>query len=100
MRLVHFGDVLKRVGRQCYTRDLKAVEKARPDARGTEGSQNLSGGSDALLLEDENLLHADDVLFHAGDLGDAGDLAGAIALAGNLDDDIERGGDLLADGAL
>ena len=53
---------------------------------------------DARLLEGEDLLHDDDVAFHALDLGDAGDPACAVLEAGLVDDEVDSGGDLLADG--
>ncbi len=51
------------------------------------------------LRELEDGLHDDRVAFHAGDLGDVGDLARAVGQAGALDDEVDRRGDLLADGA-
>ena len=60
----------------------------------------LPSGPMPFLLKAEDLLHADDVLFHAGDLGDAGHLARAVAHARGLHDDGDGRGDLLADGLL
>ena len=54
---------------------------------------------DAGLLEDEHVLHDDDVAFHALDLGDVDDLAGPVLEPALLDDQVDRRGDLLADGA-
>ena len=52
-----------------------------------------------LRVKGEDLLHGDDVLFHAGDLRDADDSAGAVTHARDLHDDSDGGSDLLADGA-
>ena len=53
---------------------------------------------DARLLEREHVLHDDDVTLHALDLGDVGDLAGAVLEPVLVDDQVHRGRDLLADG--
>src|ERR1035438_3512201 len=58
----------------------------------------LAVWSDALLVEGEDLLHADDVLFHAGDLRDACNFASTVAHTGGLHHDGESRGDLLANG--
>src|SRR6266567_1995885 len=83
LRLVHFGYVFENRGRQGDAGDLQAVDKTRPDARGSEGADHLASGPDALL-------------FHAGHFGHARHLAGAVAQARDLDDNVERGGNLLA----
>src|ERR1700730_6032871 len=44
--------------------------KRRPDAGGGERPQRAAFGRNSLLLEQEHILHADDVDFHSGDLGD------------------------------
>ena len=51
-------------------------------------------------LEHEDVLHRDHVVLHPGDLGDRGDLAGAVGQARDLDDEVDRRGNLLAHGAL
>ena len=53
---------------------------------------------DARLLEHEHVLHDDDITLHALDLGDVDDLARPVLEARLLDDEIDRRGDLLADG--
>ena len=61
---------------------------------------DLPFSRDADLFEHENLLHGDDVAFHAGDLRDTGHFARAVAETRLLNDDLNRGGDLVAHGAL
>src|SRR5665213_1601921 len=53
----------------------------------------------AFVLIGEEILRRDDVAFHADDLGHGDDAADTVAHAADLDDEIDRGGDLLADGA-
>ena len=52
------------------------------------------------LLEDEDVLHGDDVALHAGDLRNGGDLARAVRQARDLHDELDGRRDLLADGAI
>src|SRR3546814_5585488 len=47
------------------------------------------------IFELEQFLRDDDVAFHADDLGDVGDAARAVAQALDLDDQVDRVGDLL-----
>src|SRR5215467_13460803 len=79
---------------------LQPLSAPRPDAGGAEPANDLAVLGHACLLEHENLLHGDHLTFHAGDLRDAGDLAGAVAQPRLLADDLNRGRDLLAHGAL
>ena len=51
------------------------------------------------VVEQEHVLGGDDVALHAHDLRDGGDAAGAVLEPGLLDDQVDRAGDLLADGA-
>ena len=51
---------------------------------------------DAFLLELEDVLHDDRVLFHADDFGDVGDLARTALQAVGLDDQVDGAGDLRA----
>ena len=50
------------------------------------------------VVEEEGVLQGDDLALHALHLGDVGDAAGAVAQPGDLDDEVDGGGDLLADG--
>ena len=49
-------------------------------------------------VEQEDVLEGDDVALHALHLGDVGDAAGAVTQAGEVHDEVERRGHLLADG--
>ena len=49
-------------------------------------------------VEQEDVLEGDDVALHALHLGDVGDAAGAVAQAGEVHDEVEGRGHLLADG--
>src|SRR5947209_7121181 len=69
--LVHFGFGFEKVGRQCDAGNRQTVEETRTDARRSERADNFAVRPDALLLEREYVLHADDVLFHAGHFRDA-----------------------------
>src|SRR3546814_9580170 len=62
------------------------------------GAAQLSVLVFAFVLVDEQVLHGDDVTFHADDLGDVRDAAAAVAHAADLHDKIHRVGDLLLDG--
>src|SRR4051794_2413352 len=77
---------------------LELLDELRSNAGRLEAALDLAF-DDAGLLEDEDILHHDDVAFHPLDLGDVDDLPGPVLEAALLDDEIDRGGDLLADGA-
>ena len=62
----------------------------------TEAAGLVAAGRE---VEGEQVLEGDDVALHADHLGDRGDPAGAVLEAGLLDDQVERAGHLLADGA-
>src|SRR5207302_8544901 len=86
------------LGRQLEAHREHAVQDVRPDARRLEGADDLAVRAGALRLESEDLLHRDRLAFHAGHLGDAGDLAGAVTQAAQLAEDVDRAGDLLPNG--
>src|SRR5439155_2422462 len=54
---------------------------------------------EAVALEDEDVLHGDEVAFVATDLTDLRDLARAVLHALDIDNEVDRGSHLLADGA-
>ena len=70
-------DEAEESGREVDAHDLELLDELRPDAGRLEAALDLAF-DDAGLLEDEDVLHDDDVAFHALDLGDVGDLAGAV----------------------
>ena len=51
------------------------------------------------VVVEEDVLEGDHVALHPLDLGDVGDVARAVLEAGLVHDQVDRGGDLLADGA-
>src|SRR5437868_12123338 len=84
--------------RQVDPHDLELLDELRADAGRLQATLDLAL-DDAGLLEDEDVLHDDDVAFHPLDLGDVDDLPGPVLEAALLDDQVHRRGDLLADGA-
>src|SRR6476469_3809304 len=83
--------------REMDAHHLELLDELGADARGLEAALDLAL-DDPGLLADEHVLHDDDVAFHALDLGAVADLPGAILQAALLDDEVHRGGHLLADG--
>src|SRR6266478_8559332 len=65
---VHFLHALKHAGGQYNARDTKLFEEFGTNAAGLEDTSHSSIGADSLFLETEDLVHADDVLFHTGNL--------------------------------
>ncbi len=65
-------------GREIHAVRLEPVGAARPDAGRLVPAQDPLALVGPLALEDEDVLHGDDVAFHADDLGDLHDLAGAV----------------------
>src|SRR5262249_25768783 len=87
-----FQRMLEKVGRQHDARSLEAFGKLGHHSRGMEAAQYLACQADATLLEEKDVLHAYDVIVHPRDLADMGDVAGAIAHARYLDDDVDGRG--------
>src|SRR5688500_9386583 len=83
--------------RQVDAHDLELLDELGPDPGRLEATLDLAL-DDARLLEHEHVLHDDDVALHALDLGDVDDLPGPVLEAALLDDQVDRGGHLLADG--
>ena len=65
--------------------------------RGTTPVDPAVGGQPG-ALEQEDVLHRDDALLHAGDLGDGRDAARAVGQARELHDQVDGRGHLLPDG--
>src|SRR3981189_584207 len=65
---VHFLHALKHTAGQYNARNAKLFKEFGADAAGLEYSRHSSIGPDSLFLEAEDLVHADDVLFHARNL--------------------------------
>ena len=65
-----------------YTVCLQSVGTLRSDARGLDGTEDVSILVDAFLLKPEHVLHRDDITLHADDLREPGQSAFAVAEAG------------------
>src|SRR3954471_20000669 len=83
-------------GRKVDAHDFELLDELRPDARRLQPALDLAF-DDTGLLEDEHVLHDDDVAFHPLDLGDVDDLSRAVLESRLLDDQIHGRCDLLAD---
>src|SRR5690606_27172251 len=69
-----------------------------PRARRLEVAEEAAVLVDAhAVVEQEDVLEGDDVALHALHLGDVGDAAGAVTEPGEVDDEVEGRGHLLAD---
>src|SRR5215207_2029223 len=84
-------------GRQREAEELELLGGIGSDAGRLQRAQDAIVLVQTVAPESENLLHADDVLLHADQLGDVGDAAGAVTQARQLDDQVDGRGDLLAD---
>src|SRR3954469_20173467 len=82
--------------RQMDAHHLELLDELGADAGRLEATLDLAL-DDAGLLEDEDVLHDDDVAFHPLDLGDVRDLPGPVLQTTLLDDQVDRRGDLLPD---
>src|SRR6185437_7325198 len=78
-------------------RGLELFKKLWNDTGGAKAAENFVGGTQAALLEAEDVLEADDVLRHSGDFGEVRNASRAVTHARDLNDDGDCGGDLLAD---
>src|SRR5438093_287644 len=83
--------------REMDAHHLELLHELRTDAGRLQPALDLAF-DDARLLEHEDVLHDDDVAFHALDLGDVRDLPGPVLEAALVDDEVHGRGDLLADG--
>src|SRR5712691_3686903 len=83
--------------RQMDAHHLELLDELGANAGRLEPALDLAL-DDTRLLEHEDVLHDDDVAFHPLDLGDVDDLPGAVLETALLDDEVDRRGDLLADG--
>src|SRR3954463_2680448 len=79
---------------------VEPIGEPWPDAGGHRLAEELAGRIHAgRVVEQERVLEGDGLPLHALHLGHVGDPAGAVAQPGELDDDVDGGGNLLADGA-
>src|SRR5215213_5209273 len=84
-------------GRQREAEELELLGGIGADAGRLQCAQNTIVLVHTVAPERKDLLHADDVLLHADQLGDVGNAAGAVTQARQLDDQVDGRGDLLAD---
>src|SRR5919112_5435561 len=77
---------------------LELVQEARPKSRRAQSADDRAIRLDAVDLELEQLRQRDDLGLHPPHLGDRGDAARAVLHPLDVDDEIERRGDLLPDG--
>src|SRR5205823_14400858 len=85
------------VRRQVDTRRVELLDKLGANPGRSQPALNLAL-DDGGLLEHEDVLHDDHVALHPLYLGDVHDLARAILEAVLVDDEVDSGRDLLADG--
>src|SRR5690348_9937515 len=76
------------------------VGKLGADAGGAVHAPHLAAFRHSLAFEDKDVLHGNDVAFHARDLRNRSHLAGAVRHAGNLHHGVDGGRNLLPHGAL
>src|SRR5437764_5935489 len=67
--------LFEEASRKRNARRGKLVGKLGPNTGRRKCSQSMSVWTDALLIEDEDILHADNVVFHSGNLADVSDPA-------------------------
>src|SRR5262249_12551025 len=73
------------------------VQASRPDTADVKVALGRQVVVHARLPEPEQIVHADNFIFHAGDFGNLDNLAGTAGQAGNLHDNVNGGGQLAAD---
>src|SRR3972149_8083312 len=86
---------LEHVMRKLYAGHEQFVRELRADSRRHEIAHHLALWSDAFLPVRKDVLHDDDVAFHAGDLGEGYYLPRPVGHPRELYHDVYRGGHLL-----
>src|ERR1051326_6264555 len=89
------AQVLEDLQIDVVARGLDPLGEAGPDARRDETTGDPPVAVAPLALEGEQLLDHDHVAFHPDDLADAAHLTGPIRQTAGVDDQVERGADLL-----
>src|ERR1035437_2855831 len=97
---LYFDGMVEKVEPERYSGGLEAFSELRHDAGGVEAAFDVSAGPESELLEQVDVLKADHVSAGPGNLADVGDTAGPVAHARNLDDEVNGGGYLGANGLL
>src|SRR5580692_3201770 len=80
--------------RQLDPSDHQAFREPRTNSRGQEFADHLAVLANPAFPKYKNVLHGDDVPFHARNFRDADDFSGSIAEAAHLYHQVHRGGDL------
>src|SRR5205823_14141073 len=88
--LRHGFHMTKQRGRQLRSGGGEPLAAFRAHTGRPEAADHLAVGAQSIALEHENVLHADDVAFHPGDLRYLGHLARTISHARHLDDQVDR----------
>ena len=71
-----------------HAHDFQVIQALGADARADEVPLSHAVDIQTRLLEDEQVVHTDDVSFHAGDFGDSGDLSHSTRKASGLHNDV------------
>src|SRR5271155_5587369 len=80
--------------RQLNSGDAQTFRKFGPNSGREEFAEHLAILANATLTESKNVLHGHDVAFHTRDFSNTDHLARSIAEAADLNDQVDRGGDL------
>src|SRR5438270_12347205 len=81
-------------GQHVHSRSVQAIGEIGPYSSCCKRTQNSSIWRDTLLIEDKNILHAHDIVFHAADLSHVSYPARSVGKAGNLNNELDGGRDL------
>ena len=92
--------MFKHGGWELNSGNAQALGESRTDAGGHEVADDLAGFANATFAKDEDVLHGDDIAFHAGDFRDVGDFTSAVTETRDLNDYVDRRSNLPADGAV
>src|SRR5580658_1330398 len=77
--------------RQLNSGDAQTFRKFGPNPGGEKFAKHFAVLTNAALAESKNVLHGHDVAFHTRDFRNTDHLAGSIAEAADLNDEIDRG---------
>src|SRR5271165_2284535 len=93
-RALHLLRNFQQIHGERHTRGPQSLRELGNNSRRHEPANHLPIRSDTALLEEEDVLHADQIADRAGDLRYVGDAAGAITRSRYLNDDLNGGSDL------
>src|SRR5678816_811684 len=95
--LPHYFKMLEQIRRKLRSRRNEALAALRAHAGGAETARHPALLIEAGALEHEDVLQRDHVAFHSRDLGHLRDVALAVGLTGNLNDQVDGRSDLITD---